>query len=204
MDNSSPTPQKEHPLARLILSAATLIALVVMVVSLTVKGTRNEMTLGSSNDHISIEATDVKAVRDIGQWEFLAISDEEMVDTTESRLLGSNKQLTRIYYGTVRMGIDLSQMSEGAIRMREDTLDVTLPPIIILDKEFIDEARTKSFHESGSWDQQSRSDLYERAREKMIARCMTESNIHTAQAYAVDEIRQVFLSMGYPYVDVHF
>ena len=123
---ASPTP-KEHPLLRLFLSAATLIAFVTMVVVLAAKGTSNSISLGPDNSGISIESTQLKSVRDIGQWEFLTVTDEELVDTTASRMLGSDKQITRIYYGTLRLGIDMTQLGENAIRMHEDTLDVKLP-----------------------------------------------------------------------------
>ena len=200
---ASPTP-KEHPLLRLILTAATLIALVSMVVVLATKGTVNSITLGPDNSGISIGTTQLKSVRDIGQWEFLTISDEELVDSTAGRILGSDKQITRIYYGTLRLGVDMTQLGENAIRMHEDTLDVKLPPVQLLDKEFIDETRIRSFCEKGSWDNSARKALYEKAKRQMESRCMTEDNLNVAQARAVEEVTRLFESMGYAYVDVHF
>lgn len=198
------TPNQEHPLLRLILSAATLVALVTMVVTLAVKGTRNELHVGADNQLIAGSPVELKSVTDIGQWEFLTLTDEELVDSTESRLLGSDKKITRIYYGTLRLGIDMSKLQDGAIRMREDTLDVQLPPIQLLDSAFIDETRTQSFFEKGSWDHQSRQALYEKAMRQMKARCMTEDNINIAQVHAVEEVSKLFRSMGYQYVDIHF
>ena len=198
------TPNQEHPLLRLILSAATLIALVTMVVTLAVKGTRNDLQVGPDNQSIGEGSIEIKSVTDIGQWEFLTLSDEELVDSTESRLLGSDKKITRIYYGTLRLGIDLSKLANGGIRMREDTLDVKLPPVELLDSNFIDETRTQSFFEKGSWDHQARQALYEKAKRQMKARCMTEDNINIAQVHAVEEVSQLFRSMGYQYIDIHF
>ena len=203
MQPSNP-PLKESQLARLILTAATLIALVVMVVALGVKGTRNDISLGPGNSDITIDKTQVNSIRDIGQWEFLTINDEELVDSTESRLIGGDKKITRIYYGTLRLGIDLSKMRDDALVMKGDTLDVTLPPVTLLDEDFIDEARTKPFYEKGSWDQKSREALYAQAKRKMKERCLTEDNINVAQLNAAQEVAQMFRSMGYLYVDVHF
>ena len=190
-------PTKEHPLLRLFLSAATLIALVVMVVVLATKGTRNSISLGPDNEGISIDSTQLKSVRDIGQWEFLTVSDEELVDSTAGRLLGSDRQITRIYYGTLRLG-------DKAIRLHEDTLDVKLPPVQLLDQEFIDETRTRSFYEKGSWSHSDRKALYEKAKRQMESRCLTEDNFNITQARAVEEVARLFESMGYAYVDVHF
>lgn len=197
-------PQKENPLLRLILSAATLIALVAMIVTLAVKGTSNSLTLGPDNQGIALDVTQLKSVKDIGQWEFLTVSDEELVDSTESRLLGSDKQITRIYYGTLRLGIDMNQLSANAIRLHDDTLDVKLPPVKLLDKDFIDETRTKSFYVKGDWDHSVRQAMYEKAKRQMEKRCMTEDNLNIAQARAVEEVTHLFESMGYAYVDVHF
>ena len=195
---------KEHQLARIILSIATLITLVCMFVFVIVEGTKNEMTLTPDDKEVLLDSAKLATVRDIGQWEFLTISDEELVDTTSTRLLGSDKQLTRIYYGTLHLGIDLSKMDSNAIRMIGDTVDVTLPAVSLLDQEFIDEARTKSFYEKGSWDQPAREHLYQKAKQQMIRRCLTEDNINIAQSNAAAEIRQLFRSLGYEHVNVHF
>ena len=198
------TPLKEHQLARILLSVATLVTLVSMFVFAVFEGTKNEITVKPSDEEVEADTINLATVRDIGQWEFLTINDEELVDTTASRLLGKDKQLTRIYYGTLHFGLDLSKMSNDAVRMVGDTVDVTLPSIILLDENFIDEARTKSFYEEGTWDQATRERLYQKAKKQMLKRCMTEDNINIAQANAAYEIGQLFRSLGYENVDVHF
>lgn len=198
------TPIKEHQLARILLSIATLVTLVSMFVFAVFEGTKNDVTIMPSDKEVEADTINLASVRDIGQWEFLTISDEELVDTTASRLLGKDKQLTRIYYGTLHFGVDLSKMSNDAVKMVGDTVDVTLPSITLLDDNFIDEARTKSFYEEGSWDQSTREGLYQKAKQQMLKRCMTEDNINIAQANAAYEIGQLFRSLGYVNVDVHF
>ncbi len=198
------TPLKEHQLARILLSVATLVTLVSMFVFAVFEGTKNEITVKPSDEEVEADTINLATVRDIGQWEFLTVNDEELVDTTASRLLGKDKQLTRIYYGTLHFGLDLSKMSNDAVRMVGDTVDVTLPSIILLDENFIDEARTKSFYEEGTWDQATRERLYQKAKKQMLKRCMTEDNINIAQANAAYEIGQLFRSLGYENVDVHF
>ena len=197
-------PFKEHQVARLILTALTIIAFVVMIVTLTVKGTKNEVDVGPSDRKIEVTPLQVKSVQEIGQWEFLSVTDEELVDSAESRLFGGPKKIVRIYYGTLHLGVDLSKLDEQDVVLRGDTVDVTLPPVELLDDDFIDEARTKSFYESGSWDQRTRAALYEKARRLMLARCLTRENIHITQYNAVDEVTRVFKAMGFVYVDVHF
>ena len=98
----------------------------------------------SVDERINITPTQIRQIENIGQWEFLSISDEEMIDTTR-RGFFSDAQLVRIYYGTLRLGIDLKKTTPHWLRVEADTLLVaTLPPIQLLDYNFIDEAQTKS------------------------------------------------------------
>ena len=153
---------------------------------------------------ISVTPTQIKSVKETGQWEFLTIDVEELADTAATRMIGSDRRLTRIYYGTLRLGIDLREAADDWVKMDGDTVDVTLPTIIMLDEDFIDEAKTKAFYESGTWDQASREALYQQARRKMLSRCLTTDNINIAQLNAVEQMTKLFEAMGYPYVDVHF
>jgi hypothetical protein len=195
---------KDNQVARLILTALTIIAFVVMVITLTVKGTTNEVALTPDNKKIEVTPIQITSVKEIGQWEFLSVSDEELVDSVESRIFGQPKKIVRIYYGTLRLGVDLSQLQDDDVVLRGDTVDVTLPAISLLDNDFIDEAKTKSFYETGTWPQSTRAALFQKAKKQMLARCMTRENVHIAQYNAVEEITRVFKAMGFEYVDVHF
>lgn len=197
-------PFKENQVSRLILTALTIIAFVVMVLTLAVKGTKNEVELAPDNRKIEVTPLQVKSVKDIGQWEFLSVNDEELVDSQETRIFGQPKKIVRIYYGTLRLGVDLSELQDDDVVLRGDTVDVTLPAVKLLDDDFIDEAKTKPFYESGSWSQSTRAALFQKARKQMLARCMTRENIHIAQYNAVEEVSRVFKAMGFEYVDVHF
>ena len=195
---------KDNQVARLILTALTISAFVVMVITLTVKGTTNEVELAPDNKKIEVTPIQITSVKDIGQWKFLSVSDEELVDSVESRIFGQPKKIVRIYYGTLRLGVDLSKLQDDDVVLRGDTVDVTLPAISLLDNDFIDEAKTKSFYETGTWPQSTRAALFQKAKKQMLARCMTRENVHIAQYNAVEEITRVFKAMGFEYVDVHF
>ena len=195
---------KDNQVARLILTALTIIAFVVMVLTLTVKGTTNEVELAPDNKKIEVTPIQITSVKEIGQWEFLSVSDEELVDSMESRIFGQPKKIVRIYYGTLRLGVDLSKLQDDDVVLRGDTVDVTLPAISLLDNDFIDEAKTKSFYETGTWPQSTRAALFQKAKKQMLSRCMTRENVHIAQYNAVEEITRVFKAMGFEYVDVHF
>ena len=140
--------------------------------------------------------TQIERIREIGEWEFLSISNEELVDTVRKGLF-SNDHLVRIYYGTLRLGINMRQAAPDWLSVSGDTVRVVLPKVGLLDKNFIDEARTKSFYESGKWKAQDREALYRKAYRQMLRRCITPDNLKTARDNAETQFKQIFLSMGF-------
>ena len=163
----------------------------------------NEISI-SADQRIDITPTQIQQIQDIGQWEFLAINDEELIDTV-SRGFFSDSELVRIYYGTVRLGVDLHQTKPHWLRVENDSVIVAkLPPIGLLDTNFIDEAKSRSFFEKGDWTSADREQLYNRAYKKMLARCMTTENIRIAEKNAKQQFTQFLRSMGYKNIKVEF
>jgi len=155
------------------------------------------------NDTIDNTPQVITAMKAIGQWEFLAITDEELVDTVRKGIF-SDDELVRIYYGTVRLGTDLSKISDDAIKRQGDSIYVTIPKIKLLDKEFIDEARTEAFFEKGKWSDKDKAKLYYKAHRMMKNRCLTKANLQTANDNARQQIENFFRSMGFNYVEIEF
>lgn len=158
---------------------------------------------GGSVGETMLSPTQIKSIESIGQWEFLSVSDEELVDTTRHGFFGDDK-LVRIYYGTLRLGIDMKDVKEGWIEANKDTIVCTLPPIKLLDNNFIDEAKTKSFFETGKWTGQDRQAMYERAYRSMKKRCLSSSNITTAENNAQSQFFKMLKTMGFSNVKVRF
>ena len=152
---------------------------------------------------IAITPVQVAKIRSIGQWEFLSISDEEIVDTIRHGFFGDD-ELTRIYYGTLRIGIDLGETKEGWIRMDGDTVTAVLPPVKLLDEHFIDEALTKAFYEKGNWNEADKAAMTRRAARMMKARCLTPSNIGSAEQNAALQFANLLHAMGFEFTRVRF
>lgn len=163
------------------------------------------------NNHIEIDADQkiditpeqIQSIKAIGEWEFMSISDEEMIDTIR-RGIFSDDHLVRIYYGTLRLGVNLKQVEPGWITTKNDTIEMTLPPIILLDHDFIDESRTKSFYESGTWKPKDREAMLKRAYQKMLQRGMTPQNLQNARQNGDAQVRQVLQGMGFKYVKIQY
>lgn len=156
-------------------------------------------------DHreIGLLPTQIQDIRDIGQWEFLSIDDEELVDTMRRGFL-LDDHLVCIYRGTLRLGIDMQEIREENISVSDDSLSISLPQVSLLDDCFIDEARTEIFFESGQWSAYAHDELYHRAKEQMKARALTTENRNRAQQLAEQQVRQLFQAMGYKHVAVTF
>lgn len=193
-----------NEVAKRVLSFITIIAIVSMVILLTWKCSNSHFEIGISNEKIEFSPTEVVSMIDIGQWEFLTIDLEEIADTSAYRRFGSDRELVRIYYGRMRLGVDLQKAKKDWINVHGDTVNATLPPVELLDKNFIDEAKTKAFFEIGSWDQASRDALYHQAHRKMLARGLTTANIEMARENAIDQFTTLFHSLGFEHVDIHF
>ena len=80
----------------------------------------------ATEEKTTLSPTLVESIEAIGQWEFLAISDEELVDTVRRGFFGDD-QLVRIYYGTLRLGIDMKDVKEGWMKVDEEKDSLTCP-----------------------------------------------------------------------------
>jgi hypothetical protein len=184
--------------------AATGVVLLVVMMAWLLRNCMSEPLLSiERSDRIELTPVQIQSIRDIGQWEFLSVTDEELVDTVRKGLFRDD-HLVRIYYGTMRLGIDLAKVSEGWITTSGDSVVLTLPPVGLLDERFIDEARTQSFHESGRWSAHDREALYQKARRQMLAHGLTPQNLRSAEDNADAQFRRLLRSMGFEQVIIRF
>lgn len=179
------------------------IVLLVILVGWIWRDVRNSRVEITADQRIDITPEQIQSIKAIGEWEFLSISDEEMVDTIRKGIF-SDDHLVRIYYGTMRLGINLKQVKSGWISTNGDTLNIMLPQIALLDKDFIDEARTKSFFESGSWSPKDREAMMRRAYQRMLQRGLTPQNLEAARVNGDAQVRQVMQGMGFKHVKIQY
>ena len=178
------------------------IAAVVLLAWLVQSVKKTEVSI-DVNEQINVTPEQIESIKAIGEWEFLAIADEELVDTVRKGIF-SDDHLVRIYYGTVRLGINMHHVEPGWIKASGDSIEVTLPKIGLLDRDFIDEARTKSFHESGRWKPEAREALYKKAYQKMLRHCVTPENIRSAQQNGDAQFRHMMKTMGYEHIKIQW
>ena len=186
-----------------IIIILTLVVVVIIALRWLVRSLSHSEVTVAANEQIDITPEQITSIKALGEWEFLAIANEELVDTVRKNIL-KDDHLVRIYYGTVRLGVNMRQVSPGWIRTAGDSIEVVLPKIGLLDRDFIDEARSKSFFESGKWSPKDREVLYRKAYKKMLHRSLTKENINKAQQNGEAQFRQMMRSMGYEHVSIRF
>lgn len=186
---------------------AKIALILAMVLILSIGGyciwhtTKNSNITVTKNNKIDITPIQILSIEKIGEWEFLSISDEELIDTVRSGFLG-DAQLVNIYYGTLRLGIDLSKAEEGWITLSADTIIAKLPPVKLLDENFIDETRTRAFIQKGKWKPSDYSALYNKAHYIMKKRCLTPAVWQSAEQNAETQMTKLLHSMGFKYTKV--
>lgn len=182
---------------RLVLISATVtLVLVVAAVFLIKRALTDQHIEVSHNQEISITPVVMESIRNTGQWVFMEIADEELVDTVRHDFFGDD-ELARVYYGTLRLGFDMQQYKEEWLSVKGDTLIATLPPIELVDDNFLDEARTRSFYESGKWSEEDRAALAKKAKDKMRQRCLSKSNLASARKSARTQLWTMFRALGF-------
>ena len=187
---------------KIIIAGAILLGIIAIFFWLRSATKDNYIELGSS-EAIEPTPTQIQSIKDIGEWEFLSVSAEEMVDTLRKGFF-SNDELVRIYYGTLRLGVNMHQVEPGWIVTKGDTIEVTMPKIGLLDKDFIDEAKTKPFYESGKWSNNDREALYKKAYRQMIQHCLTKENLEAAKVNGENQVRNMMQQLGYKKITILF
>ena len=189
---------------QLKIGAAIVACIAVVVCFLWTCKAVEETEVGIEVDNrIDITPEQIESIKAIGEWEFLSIANEELVDTIRKGLF-SDDHLVRIYYGTVRLGINMHQVEPGWIKTEGDSISVTLPKIGLLSRDFIDEARTKSFHESGRWKPADREALYQKAYRQMLKHSMTKENINQARQNGEVQFQRMMKAMGFEHVTIRW
>lgn len=210
--------QKNNPLILILRHwRLALAALCVLIIALLGWRIYSKVKSGAKlfetthTEAIDTTPEEIRAIRDIGEWEFLSIATEELIERHEAHTLG-DRHLVRIYHGTLRIGIDMKQADESwfqtdsttAGNRHRGTALITLPPVALLDTNFIDEARTTTFYEKGTFSAQAKEDMLHQAAEAMKRRTLTKRNLDQARKSAEEQFTKLFKALGFDEVVIHY
>ena len=124
-------PLVSHAMLTVSLTVAAIAVIGIATWWLADKNKDNSISIGT-NQQIDITPTQIQSIKNIGQWSFLTINDEEMIDTVRTGFF-SDDQLVRIYYGNLQLGIDMNDTSDEWITRSNDSIVILLPEVRLLD-----------------------------------------------------------------------
>ena len=110
-----------------------------------------------------------------------------------------------IYQGTLSLGINMETFNEQWIlAQKADSISLLLPPITLLDQDFINEAKTNVFIEEGTWTEKEKEELYQKARKRMQQRACSQENRTIAEKHASAQISHLLRTMGFTKIHLSF
>lgn len=143
------------------------------------------------------------SIKSIGQWSLLSIEMDQTVDTVDNGLLGMRigcKPVSVQFHGILHYGIDMKQLRDDWARTSGDTVWIILPPVKLLDTNFLDERKVTVI--DGNQDfinkPSTRSALAKKAKAAMVAN--GNQRIGDAEENAKAELRQIFAQHGFRHV----
>ena len=80
----------------------------------------------------------------------------------------------------------------------------TPPPVGLLDENFIDAARTRTFYEKGTCPPDTLERLYHTAQQRMRQRGLSARHLHDAEENARRQFTQIFQALGYSQCHITF
>ncbi len=165
--------------------------------------------LMTQEGEVATTRTRLDGVKEIGQWAFLTIRDEQLVETlaVEKRLWpipDKQKRLARIYRGTLCVGFNLKRDVRGDwLTERGDTVTVRLPRVHLLDDNFLDAANATAVIEEGEWTAADRAALDALAKKKMKTACLTPQKLQHAQNIARQQMETLLKTLGYKEIRIY-
>ncbi|MCF0185227.1 MAG: DUF4230 domain-containing protein [Bacteroidaceae bacterium] len=164
-----------------------------------------ELTTDNVEMKLSLSPEQIQSIEDIGEWVFLTVEAEEIVDTVRKKLILSDDKLSRIYIGNLHYGIDMRILrGKDWVNCHGDTISVLLPAVKLIDRKFIDEANTRTFYQDGKWDSQAMKALYAKAQRQMMKHYHTQQTVNKAKENANRELTRFFQSFGFHTVELQF
>lgn len=187
-----------------------LLLIALLLAAWWLRGCRDDRIAGNTrglhiehNSRIDITAEEVREAFPLAKMEFLTIETEELAEMSKNGFWGTS-HLARIYPGKIRLGIDMTQLGPDWISVAGDTAKLRLPMPGLLEENFIDEAESRPFHESGSWSSAEREMLYRKAHAAMLERSLTPARRQEARKSATNYFSRALFALGFKYVIISY
>jgi hypothetical protein len=168
-----------------------------------------------SSKPVTIDNTPVfiKEVKNIAQLMTVMSYDEVVIDSSKTKAVAlptllfpssgvQTNKLVIIARGKIIAGIDLLQLDEKKIFIKDDSISVTLPKVKILNA-IANPSDYEIFTEEGSWTADEVNTVKVRAREKMIARSIQQGVLQKAAIKSKSIMESFLRSAGFKRIAVN-
>jgi Protein of unknown function (DUF4230) len=168
-----------------------------------------------SSKPVTIDNTPVfiKEVKNIAQLMTVMLYDEVVIDSSKTNAVTlptllfpssgvQTNKLVIIARGKIIAGIDLQQIDENKIFIKDDSVSITLPKVKILEA-IANPSDYEIFTEEGSWTPDEVNAVRVRAREKMIARSIQQGVLEKAAVKSKSIMESFLRSAGFKRIAVN-
>lgn len=171
--------------------------IVLLVVAIAIVKSMPELfSKVKKGEEIILTATQLRDIKSNNSWCFYQLEiGPERVDTTSGLAV-----LSRFYYGTMHIGVNIEKTPDNWLYQKGDTFYVKLPPIEVIDEEFIDESKTTTFEDThifSKWSDADYGALLAKAHRQMIAKYFNSKSISMAEHNGRHKMTEIVRSLRF-------
>lgn len=108
----------------------------------------------------------------------------------------SKDELVMLAKGKVRAGFDLKEVSEEDIIVRNDTVEMNVPPVKIIDV-IINPSDFEIYEEDGKWSQSLITSIQSEARKKLKTHALTNNILDKAKQMGRNRLEEILKGLGF-------
>ena len=109
----------------------------------------------------------------------------------------SKDELVMLAKGKVRAGFDLKEVSEEDIIVRNDTVEMNVPPVKIIDV-IINPSDFEIYEEDGKWSQSLITSIQSEARKKLKTHALTNNILDKAKQMGRNRLEEILKGLEFP------
>lgn len=148
----------------------------------------------------------VKQINDLAQLVTISFYDEIVMDSFKPKNLPSfpglrpvPDHIVLLAKGTVLAGIDLKKVDSGKVSVLKDSVNIELPPAVILNT-IINPSNFEVFDEEGNWSSNEVLQIKQRMINKIRQRAMENNALSKADARAREVLERFLRGIGFKQV----
>jgi len=147
----------------------------------------------------------IKEIKSISELNTATLYQEIVVDSTAPgpMAFAAKREIVLILKGTVTAGIDLQNIRDQDVFVKDDSVSVKLPLSVIRDV-FINPTDTETFYEFGRWTNEEITQLKLSGKNKLIASARKSNLLEKADAKAKLVMESFLRAAGFAKVNISF